>query len=118
MLQRGAENLVGSLDRIVQNIQLLEDKKTQMHPREVHDWIDRTFRVDLDVFVEARESITHIHGLPAYARVMNEFAAGERYLNRVWSASVDGYVDEVRAYVAHACHQFKQAREELRRIEG
>jgi hypothetical protein len=101
----------------VLNIEVLEKEKLGLHPNEFHDWIDRTFRVDLDTFVEARESIVHMHGLQAYARVMNEFAAGERYLNRVWSASVDGYVDEVLAYVTQACNQFKRAREELRRFQ-
>jgi hypothetical protein len=44
---------------------------------------------------------------------MNHFAAGERYLNRVWSASVDGYVDECRAYIGHAREQFHVAWDKL-----
>ena len=37
----------------------------------------------------------HVFGMQNYADVMSNFAAGERYINRVWSASTDGYVDEV-----------------------
>ena len=64
------------------------------------------FTDDLNTFIEARESIAHSHGLAAYAEVMNCFAAGERYLNRVWSASADGYVDEINDYLDRAREQF------------
>ncbi len=47
--------------------------------------------------------------LPVY-RAMGAFAAGERYINRVWSASTDGYVDEVRNYLDRATQQFREAR--------
>jgi len=42
--------------------------------------------------------------------VMSAFAAGERYINRVWSASTDGYVEEVRSYLERATQQFREAR--------
>jgi hypothetical protein len=35
---------------------------------------------------------------------------GERYLNRVWSASTDGYVDEVLDTIELAHEQFSEAR--------
>jgi len=41
---------------------------------------------------------------------MSAFATGERYINRVWSASTDGYVDEVRSYLERALQQFREAR--------
>ena len=43
----------------------------------------------------------------------HEFAAGERYIHRVWSASVDGYIDEVLAYVPRAREQFEKTRDKL-----
>ena len=48
----------------------------------------------------------HVFGIQNYADVMSNFAAGERYINRVWSASTDGYVDEVREYLERAHRQF------------
>ena len=48
----------------------------------------------------------HVFGMQNYADVMSHFAAGERYINRVWSASTDGYVDEVRTYLERARDQF------------
>jgi hypothetical protein len=49
-------------------------------------------------------------GLQSYADVMSAFAAGERYISRVWSASTDGYVDEARNYLNRATEQFIEAR--------
>jgi len=70
----------------------------------------------LNTFVEARESIAHTHSLNAYADVMSSFAAGERYLNRVWSASTDGYIDEVNAYLDKAQEQFVESLAKIRNL--
>lgn len=75
--------------------------------------IDDLFTDDLNTFIEARESIAHSHGLAAYAEVMNCFAAGERYLNRVWSASTDGYIDEINDYLDRAREQFAAGLEKV-----
>jgi hypothetical protein len=44
---------------------------------------------------------------------MSQFAAGERYINRVWSASADGYDAEARNYLERAASQFRDARQHL-----
>ncbi len=109
-------SLEQSIERIVENVTRLDGEKEGISPYDLHGRIDELFVSDLVTFVDARESIAHVHGLPAYADVMNEFAAGERYLNRVWSASVDGYVDETREYLARARDQFTIARDKLRAL--
>jgi hypothetical protein len=48
---------------------------------------------------------------------MSHFATGERYLNRCWSASTDGYIEEVHTYIGRAREQFQQALELLRGLE-
>jgi hypothetical protein len=48
---------------------------------------------------------------------MSSFAAGERYLNRVWSASADGYIDEVSAYIDKAREQFVESLEKVRQLK-
>jgi hypothetical protein len=48
---------------------------------------------------------------------MSNFAAGERYINRVWSASTDGYVDEVILYLGRAREQFREALVHFREIQ-
>ena len=105
--------LRGSLERIVERITQLDQEKERLHPYDLHGRIDELFPAELSAFVDARQSIVHRHGLQAYAAVMNEFAAGERYLNRVWSASVDCYVDDAREYLGRSREQFVKARDLL-----
>ncbi|OHB65156.1 MAG: hypothetical protein A2168_03125 [Planctomycetes bacterium RBG_13_50_24] len=103
-----------SLSRIVQNMTGLNAQKSSINTYDVRYRIDELFTEDLSAFVEARQSIAHTHGLNAYADVMSSFAAGERYLNRVWSASADGYIDEVSAYLEKAQTQFADSLAKIR----
>ena len=58
----------------------------------------RTSRARLDgiqathlaAFVEARPELIGRYGIAGFARIMDSFAAGERTLNRAWSAAADG----------------------------
>jgi len=79
----------------------------------LRDRIDLKIRDDLRRFADARESMVHLFGLQAYADIMSNFAAGERYINRVWSASADGYDDEANNYLKKAAEQFDEARRQL-----
>lgn len=87
-------------------------------PETRHEWIDRVVRDDLSRFADARRALIGRHGLPAYAEVMNRFAAGERYLNRVWSASVDGYDEEARRYLDQAREQLEEVGRLLEVLKG
>ncbi|MGB5209042.1 MAG: hypothetical protein WBN31_13805 [Gammaproteobacteria bacterium] len=102
-----------SLTRVIAGLQDLAVKKDEIPPYELRFEIDRRFRDDLERFADARHSLTHIYGLQTYADIMSAFAAGERYLNRVWSASADGYVDEAHAYITRALDQFIAAKRDL-----
>jgi hypothetical protein len=57
--------------------------------------------------------MVHLFGLQTYADIMSHFATGERYINRVWSASADGYDDEADAYLKRAAGQFDAAKQQL-----
>lgn len=72
--------------------------------------IDESLRDPIASFVDAREAIARVHGTQAYADIMGEFAAGERYVNRVWSAAAEGYVDEASEYLSRSLDQFERAR--------
>jgi hypothetical protein len=96
----------------------LNAEKASVNTYDMRDRIDDLFADDLSTFVEARESIAHTHSLTAYADVMSSFAAGERYLNRVWSASVDGYIDEVNAYLDKALTQFIETDHKVRQLKA
>ena len=107
-----------SLNNILTNLRELDGRKEKVPTYEMRFEIDRIFREDLNNFADSRESMKHLFGLLAYADIMSSFAAGERYLNRVWSASTDGYVDEVLSYVAKAHSQFEHALEEWNKAKA
>lgn len=100
-----------SLANISRNLSSICGDKDNLPVHEARFMIDRLFRDDLNNFANARESMVHVFGMKNYADVMSSFAAGERYINRVWSASVDGYVDEVSKYLDRANDQFEHANE-------
>lgn len=103
------ETVEGSLERIATNIKKLNAEKQSIDTYDMRYRIDELFIDDLEMFVDARESIAHRYGLAAYGEIMSGFAAGERYLNRVWSASADGYIDEVNIYLDKAQEQFSES---------
>jgi len=107
-----------SLSRIVENITQLNAQKQSINTYDVRHRIDELFIEDLTAFVDSRQSIAQVHGIGAYADVMSCFAAGERYLNRVWSASADGYIDEVNAYIDKAREQFAESLEKIRQLKA
>ncbi len=105
--------LAESMANIVANLEKLEAGKTEIPPFEMRFEIDRLFREDLRRFADARKTLIGMYGMQTYADIVSDFAAGERYLNRVWSASADGYIDEVHTYVTRALNQFRHARGQL-----
>jgi len=116
-LTSNIQSIETSLGRIVENMRRLNTEKLSINTYDVRHRIDELFIEDLNTFVQARQTIAHVHGLAAYADVMSCFAAGERYLNRVWSASADGYIDEVNAYLEKAREQFVESLEKIQRLK-
>ncbi|HZX22703.1 MAG TPA: hypothetical protein VFF18_04140 [Woeseiaceae bacterium] len=113
VLEGNRRDLTESLTGICANLERLYGDRDSIPPHNMRFEIDRLFRDDLIRFVDARHSLSHLYGLQVYADVMSEFAAGERYLNRVWSASADNYVDEVMLYLGKARDQFLRAKKLL-----
>lgn len=116
-LTANIETVERSLGSIVANITQLNDEKESINPYDVRHKIDELFVEDLGSFVNARGSIGHLYGLSAYGDIMSSFAAGERYLNRVWSASADGYIDEVNTYIDKAREQFVHSLEKIKQLK-
>jgi hypothetical protein len=112
VLETNRNELSESISNIVRDLGEMTDG-TATRGDQLRDWIDDTLRADLRRFVEARESMVHLFGLQTYADIMSEFAAGERYINRVWSASADGYDGEAETYLGKAAEQFKNAQSQL-----
>jgi len=113
LLQTNKATLIRSLDNILVNLKELNGRKEKVPTYEMRFEIDKIFREDLIDFADARDSMKHLFGLQHFADIMSSFAAGERYINRVWSASTDGYVDEVLLYVEKSLYQFEHAKSEF-----
>ncbi len=111
-------DIENAISKIVDNITSLNAQKQSINVYDVRSRIDELFSSDFERFVDARQSIAHRYGLQNYADVMNHFAAGQRYLNRVWSASADGYIDEVDTYIEKAGEQFALARQKILDIKN
>ena len=107
-----------SLEQVVAKVTKLNAEKANINPYDMRHRIDDEVLSHLDDFVAAREAIGHKYGLQQYADVMSSYAAGERYLNRVWSSSADGYIDEVNTFMDRAEVQFKEAFEHLKQLEA
>jgi len=111
------QNVRISIENIDKNMKILQERSLNINVYDILKVIDELFPDEINTFVESRKSIAYAYGLQAYADVMNHFAAGERYLNRVWSTSADGYIDEANIYIEKSGEQFKKAKELLEDIE-
>jgi hypothetical protein len=107
-----------SLNNIISSLKKINEEKGNTNVYDFHDKLDEMLADDISTFVEARQTISHVYNLQTYADVMSEFAGGERYVNRVWTASVDGYIDEVHEYIVKSLHQFEEAQKILLQAEG
>jgi hypothetical protein len=112
VLDTNRKELNESIGNIVRDLGNMNDEAASKG-EELRDWIDETLRPDLRRFVDARQSMVHLFGLQAYADIMSDFAAGERYVNRVWSSSADGYDEEAQIYLQKAAGQFEDAQRQL-----
>ena len=112
VLEVNRSELRESLENIVRDLgEIVGDGSTE--GAELRDRIDLKLRDDLRRFADARGSMVHLFGLQTYADIMSSFAAGERYINRVWSASADGYDSEAATYLEKAANQFADAQKQL-----
>lgn len=100
-----------SIDNLVSGLRDMTG--SDLRGSELRDRIDEQLRPDLTRFADARESMVHLFGLQAYADIMSHFAAGERYVNRVWSSSADGYDAEAETYLQKAAAQFEDAKRQF-----
>ena len=113
VLQANKSELGESLGNIVAGLERLSGRVDGVATADLRDEIDNALRDDLRRFADARESMIHLFGIQVYADIMSEFAAGERYVNRVWSASADDYRGEAIRYLQKALGQFRDAHRRL-----
>ena len=116
VLTANRAELTDSLSNIVGNLDELINAGDSVTIDKLRDEVDARLRDDLRRFADARGSLVHLFSLQTYADIMSEFAAGERYVNRVWSASADGYNLEARNYLKKAVIQFLEASKQLQAV--
>jgi hypothetical protein len=111
--QAGLEQLTTVLQALVVEVDRLTEALPTLAPEEAVPWID-THCVPLCAdFADNREVMKTTFGLAGFAAVMSEFASGERFLNRVWSAAADGYMEEAWRSIQTSQRFFHKALEEL-----
>lgn len=112
VLENNRTELRASIDSVVKDLREIVSNGG-LRGAELRERIDEKLRPDLTRFADARESMVHLFGLQTYADIMSHFAAGERYINRVWSSSADGYDAEATTYLEKAVEQFADAQRQL-----
>lgn len=114
-IQENISDLEKSVDQVILNLKKISEKKEELSVTDFHDEIDEHIADHLQRFVDARQTLIHVYDLKTYGFIMSDFAGGERYVNRIWCASVDGYIDEVNEYLEKAELQFGEVRKKLQK---
>ena len=109
----GIESVQTTLKQSAESIAHLDQKLDDMTCEEVLEYIDNECVPSLNEFADNHEVIKNGYGTKVFAAVMTEFASGERYVNRAWSAAADAYVDEVVLSVRYARDFLAAAVEDL-----
>ncbi len=107
------DELAAILTRLHSTLERWDKTSAKTPVYDFHGMIDEELADDLARFAEFREALIPEFGLDHYARIMTEFALAERTINRIWSASADGYVDEVQTCLTRASSHLSTARQRL-----
>jgi hypothetical protein len=110
------EEVQKALDQLLQDVTRLNADMEKLDLDELYQGLDRVIADPVFRFVQNRGAISFLFGMGEYGRIMGSFAQAERYLNRAWSAAVDGYRDETVAYVQRALPPIKEAKEHFDKI--
>ena len=101
--------LTQSLTQLLTKVGELLGQIEAMPPSQVVAFIDTELTEPLADFADARNALVQRFGLQAFAEVMTQFASGERFINRAWSASADGYRNEASDSLRRAQQHLENA---------
>jgi hypothetical protein len=108
-----------SLDSIHDEVQTLRERISALPEEQALDLIIKRVsnlqRGKIPAFAESRESLIASLGLGTFASLMDSFAGAERYLNRAWSAAVDGQHEEAIACLYQSSQRLDET---LRKMRG
>lgn len=103
------ETITSSLATLTTNVSTLQNGLGDMSPRQSLEFIDRECAPAFGDFAESRNALIQRFGMQPYAEIMTQFASGERFINRAWSASADGYMNEAKSSVDRAMAHLNEA---------
>lgn len=83
-------------------LKALDSKTGSLSTQELYLSLGKIMEETLEPFVEKRGDLIDQYGMAKYALVFTPFAQAERYLNRAWSAAVDGYKEESTEYLSRS----------------
>jgi hypothetical protein len=109
----GYDVLVRTIDAATKDVAEIETSLEKLQLEDLHARVDAVLSGPLTDFAAARQELSDRHGMAVYAKVLGPFSQGERFLNRAWSASTDGYLDEARDSVRAARPELEAARAAL-----
>ncbi len=97
------------LSQLIPTLKDLESRIDSMDPAEIESAIDEVTSGYVTPFVEGRQTLIDQLGLKSGADLLVTSAAGERMLNRTWSAAADGHLIEARSSFREATQAFDEA---------
>ncbi len=112
------EEILTRVEKIVNSDVLKEDSDPS--PEKLQELMNEIESISMDVilpFMERKELLTEKWGLANYAQFAIEFAYGERYLNRSYSALIDQYLMEAKKSLEIAQKFFKKSLDMVRSWE-
>lgn len=105
--------LEGSLRTLISQVGELRGMCLETAPSEMVKQIDNRCAEPFAEFADARNALVQRFGLQGFAEVMTDFASSERFVNRAWSASADGYMEEAANSLERAAVHLEMARQRM-----
>lgn len=111
-------NPVMLLQNTIPAIEKLTEKAKTLKGMELCDEVDNVLDTCVHPFTDRRKTFQDILGQANGAEVLLVVAYAERMLNRVWSASSDGYHDEAVSCLADSLVNYKIALEKTNKYNA
>lgn len=108
--------LAAKIETVIEALQKLLNNRDQVSLKDIHDQIETLQKDPIFDVAEAKDAIIGLSGYGPYGDFMSDFATGERFIARSWSAAVDGYDGEAFDYIAKAIPFFQKAQTQFQAI--
>ncbi|MBN2476819.1 MAG: hypothetical protein JXB62_19590 [Pirellulales bacterium] len=109
--QRILKAVQRAIGQLRQQLPELPDRATQLLA--IVEQLDALAKTHMATFVDARSALVASLGMAGYASLMDSYAAGERQINRAWSAAADQAYAEAVGCLAEAARWMEDARKKL-----